>query len=133
MEFYLPGKMPHWKQVVEVDRRMRIITFYPNRNHDGLIKRIEKIGERTTELYENRDDKIVSRTVSFAKDKPDSVNTAKNYFYDDNHVGKVRILKMSQQWECSKLLAAKEQIAKMTADFEKEKVIVYYHMEEGEI
>lgn len=67
------------------------------------------------------------------KDKPESVNTAKNYFYDDNHVGKVRILKMSQQWERSKLAPAKEQIAKMTVDFEKEKVVVYYHMDEGEI
>lgn len=90
--------MPHWKQVVEIDRRMRIITYYPNRNHDGLIKRIEKIGEKTTEYYENRDDKIVTRSVTFLKDKAESVNTAKNYFYDDNHVGKVKILKMSQQW-----------------------------------
>jgi hypothetical protein len=32
--------MPHWKQLIEVDRRMRIITYYPNRNGDGLIKRI---------------------------------------------------------------------------------------------
>jgi len=38
---------------------------------------------------------------------------------------------MSQTWEKSKLSPAKEQIAKMTVDFEKEKVIVYYHMEEG--
>ena len=71
--------MPHWKQVVEIDRRMRIITFYANRNHDGLIKRIEKIGEKTTEIYINRDDKIINRSVNFAKDKPESVNTAKNY------------------------------------------------------
>jgi len=112
---------------------MRIITFYPNRNHDGLIKRIEKIGEKTTEYYENKDDKVVSRTVTFVKDKAESVNTAKNYFYDDNHIGKVKILKMSQQWERNKLLPAKEQIAKMSIDFEKEKVSVFYHMDEGEI
>ena len=112
---------------------MRILSFYPNRNHDGLIKRIEKIGEKTTEYYENRDDRVVSRTVNFVKDKAESVNTAKNYFYDDNHVGKVKILKMSQQWERSKLMPAKEQIAKMSIDFEKEKVSVFYHMDEGEI
>ena len=62
--------MPHWKQVTEIDRRMRIITYYPNRNNDGLLKRIEKIGEKTTEIYENRDDKIINRSVSFVKDKP---------------------------------------------------------------
>lgn len=110
---------------------MRIITYYPNRNLDGLIKRIEKIGEKTTEIYENRDDKIVNRSVTFVKDKPESMNSAKIYYYEDNHVNKVKILKMSQQWERNKHLPAKEQIAKMTVDFEKEKVIVYYHMEEG--
>ena len=40
---------------------------------------------------------------------------------------------MSQQWERNKQVAAKEQIAKMLVDFEKEKVTVYYHMDEGEI
>ena len=40
---------------------------------------------------------------------------------------------MSQQWERSKLMPAKEQIAKMSIDFEKEKVSVFYHMDEGEI
>lgn len=39
--------MPHWKEVVEIDRRLRRITYYPNRNHDGLIERIEKVGEQT--------------------------------------------------------------------------------------
>ena len=75
---------------------MRIISYYRNRNHDGLIKRIEQIGEKTTEYYENRDDKIISRSVTFHKDDPDSVNTAKNSFYDDNHVGRVKILRMTQ-------------------------------------
>ena len=112
---------------------MRIITYYPNRNHDGLIKRIENIGEKTTEYYQNRDDKVISRSVTFVKDKPDAVNTAKNYFYDDNHVNKVKILKMSQQWQRNKQVAAKEQIAKMLVDFEKQKVTVYYQMDEGQI
>ena len=40
VELYGPGKMPHWKEVTEIDRRMRIILYYPNRNNDGLIQRI---------------------------------------------------------------------------------------------
>ena len=76
---------------------------------------------------------MISRSVHFQKDKPEAVNTAKNYFYDDNHINKVKILKMIQQWERSKTVSAKEQIAKMLVDFEKEKVTVYYHMDEGEI
>lgn len=59
------------------------------------------------------------------------MNTAKNSFYDDNHVGKVCILKMSRQFEKNPMEFAKEQIAKMTVDFSKEKVIVIYHMDDG--
>ena len=91
--------MPHWKKVTEVDRRIRIIDHYPNRNSDGLIKRIEKIGEKTIELYENRDDRLISQSVTFVKTDKDKVNTAKNSYYDDNHVGKVCIQKMSRMFE----------------------------------
>jgi hypothetical protein len=80
---------------------MRIIDFYPNRNSDGLIKRIEKIGEKTIELYINRDDRLVTQSVSFVKTEADKVNSTKNYYYDDNHVGKVCIQKMSRQFEKS--------------------------------
>ena len=99
VEYYGPGKMPHWKKVTEVDRRMRIIDYYPNRNSDGLIKRIEKVGQKTIELYINRDDRLVTQSVSFVKTDPDKVNSTKNYYYDDNHVGKVCIQKMSRQFE----------------------------------
>lgn len=54
IEQYGPGKTPHWRQIITVDQRIRIIRYYPNRNSDGLIKRIEKIGEKTVEYYENR-------------------------------------------------------------------------------
>ena len=110
---------------------MRIISYYPNRNHDGLIKRIEQIGQRTIELYENRDDHIISRSVTFARDESEKVNTAKKYLYDDNHVGKVCIQKMTQKFSKKKNVAASDQISKMTVDFLKEKVIVLYHMDEG--
>lgn len=57
------------------------------------------------------------------------MNTAKNSYYDDNHVGKVCIQKMSRQFEKNVKEPAKEQIAKITVDFVKEKVIVVYHMD----
>jgi hypothetical protein len=65
---YAPGRMPHWKQIITIDRRLRIIKYYPNRNHDGLIKRIEQIGEKTIEFYENRDDKVfLKRTIMITR------------------------------------------------------------------
>ena len=41
----------------------------------------------------------MSQSVTFVKTDKDNVNTAKNSSYDDNHVGKVCIQKMSSQFE----------------------------------
>ncbi len=49
--------------MIEIDRRLRIIHFYPNRNKDGLIKREERIGEKTIEYYENRDDRVLNINI----------------------------------------------------------------------
>ena len=86
--------------MIEVDRRMRIISFYANRNHDGLIQRVEKIGEKTTEKYQNRDDRIILRSCTFikAKDDVEKLTGNKNYYYNDNHVGRVCIIKMTQRF-----------------------------------
>ena len=37
VDYYSPGKPNCWKKVTNVDRRKRVIDFYPNRNEDGLI------------------------------------------------------------------------------------------------
>lgn len=62
---YDANHVQQWRQVIEIDRRSRIIKYYPNRNHDGLIKRVELIGEKTIEYYLNRDDRLIYRSVRF--------------------------------------------------------------------
>jgi hypothetical protein len=37
VDYYSPGKPNCWKKVTYVDRRKRVIDYYPNRNEDGLI------------------------------------------------------------------------------------------------
>lgn len=115
---------------------MRRITYYPNRNNDGLIERIERIGEQTIEKYQNRDDRIILRSCSFAKHNPneaDKKSSGKTYHYFDHHIGEVDILKITQKFEKDEHKPPHEQIAKFTVDFVKEKVTVFYHMEDGEI
>jgi len=63
-------------KIIEIDRRSRIIHFYNNRNDDGLIKRVEKIGDKTIEHYENRDDRLIYRSVRF---DPEKKHTSKDY------------------------------------------------------
>jgi len=63
---YEEKKHVQWRQVMEIDRHLRVIKYYPNRNHDGLIKRLEQIGEKTTEYYQNRDDRVVYRSIRYS-------------------------------------------------------------------
>lgn len=132
VEEYEPGKAPqHWKKVVEIDRKLRLIEFYPNRNMDGLIRREERIGEKTIEFYEHRGDKVVYRSVRFDPNR--KANNTKDCTFPDNHMGEVFVTKMTQKFEKDNKNPPNEQIAKMIIDLIKNKVMVYYHMNEGEI
>lgn len=132
IEEYEPGKIPqHWKKVMEIDRKLRIIEFYPNRNMDGLIRREERIGEKTIEFYEHRGDKVIYRSVRFDPNR--KANNTKDCTFPDNHLGDVVVTKMTQKFEKDSKNPPNEQIAKMIIDLIKNKVMVYYHMNEGEI
>ena len=60
---YLEKSNQQWKRMIEVDRQKRTILYYHNRNHDGLIKRVEIIGKKTMEYYANRDDRVIYRSI----------------------------------------------------------------------
>lgn len=132
IEEYEPGKAPqHWKKVMEIDRKLRIIEFYPNRNTDGLIRREERIGLKTIEFYEHRGDKVIYRSVRFDPNR--KANNTKDCTFPDNHMGDVVVTKMTQKFEKDDKNPPNEQIQKMIIDLIKNKVMVYYHMNEGEI
>ena len=128
-EYYEPGKAPHWKEVLEIDRRLRVIIFYHNRNHDGLVRREEKIGEKTMEYYENRDDRVIYRSVRYEKRE----FSHRDLVYNDNNVDTVVIVKMTQKFEKNQFLPPNEQMAKMVIDLSKQIIQIYYHMNDGDI
>lgn len=57
--------------------------------------------------------------------------SSKNYTYMDQHIKKVVILKITQKFEKDEKKPPHEQIAKFSVDFVKDKVTVFYHMDEG--
>ncbi|EGR33096.1 hypothetical protein IMG5_061790 [Ichthyophthirius multifiliis] len=128
----IPQAMQQWKQVIQIDRHMKVIKYYPNRNHDGLIERFELIGQKTILYYQNRDDKVIYRSIRFDP-KRTSGNQNSDKTFQDNHVGDVIITKMTQKFEKNPNYPANDQIQRMVIDLIKDKVIIQYHMNEGEI
>ena len=124
VDFYEPGRQSNWRQVIEIDRRLRIIHFYPNRNQDGLILREERFGEKTLEFYDQRDkDRVIYRSIRYTKHGEAS---HKNYSFQDNNVGEAIITKMTQKMSLNPNLPADQQIAKMVVDFHKQTGTIYY-------
>mmetsp|Transcript_25737 Transcript_25737/g.45205 ORF Transcript_25737/g.45205 Transcript_25737/m.45205 type:complete len:879 (+) Transcript_25737:2136-4772(+) len=131
VEDYAPRKSHSWKQVVEVDGRYRIITYYPTRNHDCLIKREEVFGKKTKEYYRNRTDFMTFR--SWKVDTKES-KTTRDYIVEDFNLGRdVLITKMTQKFAKNPYAARGKKIAKITYDIEKGVVRIEYHYEPGSI
>jgi len=129
VEYFDPNVPHNWKRITEVDRISREIIFYKNRNEDGLVKRIELVGEKTMEFYEDRDDRVTYRSIRFKKGE----ETRNNFPFKDNHIGNVVITKLTQKFDKNPSIRPSEQPAKMVVNIEKNYVKVYYHMEEGQI
>jgi len=95
VEYYDPNVPHNWRRVTEIDRTYREIVFYHNRNEDGLIKRVEFIGQKTMEFYQDRDDRVIYRSIRFEEKAGDR----KDLNYVDNHIGNVIITKLSQKFD----------------------------------
>lgn len=75
--------------------------------------REERIGTKTIEYYQHRDDRVVYRSVRFESKKEIS---HKDCAFADNHIGNVVITKMTQKFDKDQNKIANEQIAKMIID-----------------
>ena len=76
---------------------------------------------------------MVSRSIRFVKSDGKKQGSSKDYNYEDNHVGRVTITKMTQKFERNLKVPANEQIAKLVIDLVKYRVQAIYHMDTGEI
>jgi hypothetical protein len=128
---------PHWRKIEEIDRRLRIIDFYPYRHEDGLIKRIDELGviwpghkvkiNKTKEFFEGRDDWLTYRSFKYIlrpnrNESYDAYGSQYNDYKDlDSLVYNVdtsfrtrgAIVKMQQRFEKNPSKDGHKQVAKM--------------------
>jgi hypothetical protein len=132
VEDYAPRKSHSWKQMVEMDGRYRILTYYPTRNHDCLIRREEQFGKKTKEYYHNRTDFMTYR--AWKVDIKEEGKTTRDYTVEDFNLGtEVLITKMTQKFTKNPYAPRGKKIAKLVYDIEKGVVKIEYHYEPGSI
>jgi hypothetical protein len=124
VEDYAPGCPYHWKQIVEIDGKSKLIIYHPTRNNDGLIRREEIFDQKTREYFQDRDDYMIFRSWKIEK-KASSMR--------DLTLGDVVIVHMTQKYDRDPSKPAGGKIEKIVYDILKKKHIVYYHYEPGSI
>lgn len=124
VEDYAPGCMYHWKQIVEIDGKSKIINYYPTRNTDGLIRREEIYEQKTREFFQDRDDYMIYRSWKIEKRESST---------RDLTLGDVVIIHMTQKYDRNPNMPVGAKIEKIIYDILKKKHIVYYHYEPGSI
>jgi len=64
-EYFDPGSSFGLKEMTIVKGKKRTIHFYESARLDGLVTRIEEFGVKTTEHFQNRDDRLLYRSVTY--------------------------------------------------------------------
>jgi hypothetical protein len=124
VEDYAPGCEYHWKQIVEIDGESKIITYYPTRYNDGLIKREEIYEKKTKEYFQDRDDFMIYRSWKIDR-RPQGGR--------DYTLGEFVVVHMTQKFDRNPNLPSGAKIEKIIYDILKKKHIIYYHYEPGSI
>ena len=119
---------PHWREIEVVQGRRNTIRYYPLRFKDYLVEREEFVGEKTVERYAGRADRLVFQQVNFAREAAD-----RQFNFHDRNVGRSFITKMVQEFEKGGLGKANDQVSRLLVDMQRQKIFVYYHLEEREI
>ena len=136
VEEYAPGKklstgkgMSHLHKLIQIDGHLRQLYYYPHRNPDGLIYREERIGKKTIERYNGREDKMVHRSISFRPTEKEDIQAR----YRDNHCENVEIMKIVERYALHVNAPNETQIAKVEFNMIENKIHILYHYQERKI
>jgi hypothetical protein len=63
-EFYARGRDGGLMELIQVSNRTRVFKFYPRSRVDCLVMRMEHMGSKVVELYEDAPDRLVYRSIT---------------------------------------------------------------------
>ena len=134
-EIFAEGRASGLMRLVEVSGTRREIYFYPGVRLDGLLHRIEDIGNKIEDTFQGREDKMVLRTV-VGKMSPANKFIKHVLSIPLGQLGQLVISKMTQRFERNESKKADKDIAKLyfsQPGFQNSHIRVSYHYAKGKI
>lgn len=129
VEFYHPGGAGEVKQWTEYPGKRIEVDFYVEGRLDRLVRRVEVIGEKVTELFQGRSDCLIYRSVLFTIDKH-SVGTRQFPLPGGGLAPELYVLRMTQKYEIDKSLPVMgTDVAKRVFFVKEGKVVATYHFQ----
>lgn len=104
------------------------LEFYPDTRLDGLVSREERVGDKTIEIFEKRNDRLIYRSASCKVDTASSDEPGEGL-----HQKPAEIVKLTEKFSRDNALDGDADIAKRVFYLMDEKIRIDFHYGEGKI
>lgn len=125
VERFAPGRVSALAEIsFDGKEHSRTLSFHPNAHTDGLLRRTEMMGRKITEVFANRGDRLVYRSVTFVR-----TSEAQNWSPAEEGGSTLDepICKMTQKFERNPDRGADEDPAKVTFYVAEDRIRVQFH------
>ena len=132
VEFFHPGSVGEVKQWLEYPGKRTDIEFYVEGRQDRLKRRVDVVGVKSIEYFQDRIDKLTYRATYLTTDKSATGN--RQFALPGNGLAnEIYILKMIQTYDPNPEATPGNDVAKRTFFVKEGKAVVQYHFAPGKI
>ncbi|GMH37248.1 hypothetical protein BSKO_05121 [Bryopsis sp. KO-2023] len=129
IEYFDPGSSFGIKELLVIRGEKNVMDFYHTARLDGLIRREEYIGTKMIETFQDRDDRLVYRSVTYGKVEPGQEETqqAKSGRRKKRQEDVLPIRKMTEKFARNPEVDSEEDVAKRVFYLSEDQIRIEFH------
>ena len=124
---FLPGNPHALKTMRRTAGERNVLVFYPESRLDGMISREEILGKKTIELYANRRDRLIYRSVTYRTATEEKTGET------EQHPRPLEIRKLTEKFSRDDTRNCDDDVAKRVFYLTEDRIRLDFHFGEGRI
>ena len=124
---FLPGNPHALRTMRRTAGERNLLVFYPESRLDGMISREEILGKKTIELYANRRDRLIYRSVTYRTDAEEPTGET------EQHQRPLEIRKLTEKFSRDDTLNCDADVAKRVFYLTENRIRLDFHFGEDRI